>query len=370
MAGAINEWVEVPNSVLEQWTDWEGMPSSGMWGWRNFLVNAENGAALDEASCDLWMFGGGHGNFYGNEVLSFPLASESPGWKQRCARSATDKVKAYGSVGKDWTWNLDGKPASRHTYQGTQFIRKLNRYMAYDGFTWPNAAGRPVVPATLNPVTGVWDDASTWTAPTPFPYNAGPGAFAKHPQTEDIYMMPGNGYSLWKLNTTTKAWSQINADIGSGTARFPSTECATIDTARNALTFLTTRGGTGANLPRCTQINLTTGARTEISINASAAWTDFQTLNSDHAGLHYVESGDHFLYYFGGTGTGGRIWKLTPNKWTAWDLVELKMTGKVVPDGIGVARGNVLTRFRHVPRLNAVVCLVDASQPIYMARMA
>lgn len=367
---AVNEWFPVPNSQLTLWSGWEAMPGSGFWGDRNMFVRAENGAALNEDTSEFWMFGGGHADYYGNELLSFSLDTETPGWNLRCARSTTANVKLYGSGGSDWTWNLDGKPASRHTYQGTHFIRKLNRYMAFDGFTWPAATGRPIVPATFDPVAGTWDGQATWTMPTPIPYNAGPGAFAKHPITEDMYWMPGNGYSMWKLDTTTKVWSVITGDIGSGLARFPVTECAAIDPKRNALTYLTTRGSASANAPRLTQINLTTGARTELSIAASAAWTDFQTKYTDHSsGLTYVSDGDYFLFYFGGTGTAGRIWKLTPNATTTWDLAELVMTGTVA-ESFGVALGNVLTRFRHVPALNAVVVLPLATSPMYMARLA
>ena len=43
------------------------------------------------------------------------------------------------------------------------------------------------------------------------------------------------------------------------------------------------------------------------------------------------------------------FWKLTPHTGANWDLEKLTMTGVTVPNGVGVASGNTLSRFRYVP---------------------
>lgn len=366
-AAAVNEWVAVPTSTIQGSAAWQAMPTPGFWGAQGTYVNGENGCGLDEDTSTLWLFGGGHSDYAGNELSSIRLDVESPGWVQRCARSAAADMKVYGSGGTDWTYNLDGKPASRHSYQGTHYIRKLGKYFAIDGYTWDSANMRCMEPTTFDVAGAAWDAQGTWTAQPVADTSSSPGCYAKHPTTEDIYYAPGGGYRFFKLDTTTKTWSTISLNIGAA-KYFPGTECAAIDPTRNAMVILTTRADAGVF--KCRSVDLTTAALTDITINSSAALTAFQALSTNHGGLIYNADQDCFYYYFGGTGQGGAVWKLTPHTGTNWDIEQMTMSGVTVPDGTGVANGNTLSRFRYVPALKAVCVLVAAGSPIYMARVA
>ena len=357
---AVNEWAAVPNSTLQGSPAWTPMPSPGYFGIQTSWVNAENGLGLDETDSTIWLFGGGHHDYAGNELASFKLDAETPVWALRAARSAAADITPYGTGGPPFY--LDGRPASRHTYQGTHFERKRNSYLAIGGFTWsnPQAAGEPV---TFDLDANAWEPQGTWSA--------GPsvnGAYPKHPLTEDIYYAHGGGTAVYRLNTTTKAWTTVRATGGAN--YFPGYECAAIDTARNALVILSTRAGPGLATFRCYSIDLATGALTLISFNPSAALTAFQALDTNHGGLTYNADDDCYYYVFGGTGQGGVIWKVTPNATATWDMEQLTMTGVSVPAGIGVANGNILSRFRYIPALRAVIALPSASAPMYIARMA
>jgi hypothetical protein len=46
------------------------------------------------------------------------------------------------------------------------------------------------------------------------------------------------------------------------------------------------------------------------------------------------------------------------------------MTGATVPAGTGVANGNILSRFRYLPALRAVMAFPAANSPIYVAKVA
>lgn len=372
-AAAVNEWIAVPGSTIQGSPAWQAMPSDGnFWGNHTAYVNGENGTGLDEDTSTLWLFGGGHSDYAGNELSSIRLDVESPAWVQRCARSDPSAMKLYASGGTDPTWNTDGKPASRHSYQGTHYIRKLGKYFAIDGYTWDSANMRCMEPATFDVAGAAWDAQGTWTAQPVADSSSTPGIYAKHPTTEDIYYAPGGGYKLFKLDTTTKAWTTLSSSIGSG-KYWPGTECGAIDPTRNALVVLSTRAGTSLANFRCYSADLTSGVVTEITINTSAALTEFQALSTNHGGLVYNDDQDCFYYYFGGSGgsgQGGVVWKLTPHTGSNWDLEKLTMTGVTVPNGVGVAAGNTLSRFRYVPALKAVCVLVAAGSPIYMARVA
>ena len=358
---AINEWVAVPNSTLQNSPAWIPIPPTGF-GVQTSWVNAENGTGLSEATSTIWQFGGGHSDYAFNDLASLLLNSETPVWVLRAPRSANADVTPYGGAGVPWY--ADGRPASRHTYQGTHFVDKLSKYLAIGGFTWyiPQSANEPV---TFDVATNSWEPQGTW--------NAGPstnGIYAKHPVTEDIYYAVNGGTSIHKLDTTTKVWTQIRAT--GGTNYLPGFECGTIDTARNALVVLSTRAGSGLSQFRCYSFDITSGALTLITFNPSAALTAFQALDTNHGGLHYNPQDDCYYYYFGGVGLGqgGVVWKVTPNATTVWDIEQMTMTGLTVPGGIGVANGNILTRFRYVPGLRSVIAFPSATSPVYIARVA
>lgn len=363
----VNQWVAAPGTVLQGSAAWEPMPTGGFFGSQLGLVNAEGGTGIDEATSTLYQFNGGHLDYAGNELVSVCLENTLPAWQTRCSRSVGSAIKPYNAGGSDWAYNLDNKPNSRHAYQGTHFLRKLGKYFAIDGFTWPNANARTLEPSTWDADSGNWDAPGTWTWVGTH-YSSTPGIYAKHPVTEHIYYGAGGGYSIYRLNTDTKAWSLLNSSFGS---YLPTTECGTIDITRNALAVMSTKAGTATSQFKFFLIHLVSGLMSEVSFTASAALTAFQALNTNHAGLHYNFDQDAYYYYFGGTGQGGQVWKITPTSSnTGWTIEQMVMTGATVPDGVGVANGNLLTRFRYVPRLKAVVALPSAASQIYVARVS
>lgn len=365
LAGAaVNEWVAVPNST------WRGSAGESSdlptgFGNKNGVVNAENGSAFDRRSNEIFQFGGGHLDWAGNELISIVLTAETPTWVLRRDHSAQVDIPSI-DVSPDLSHYYDGRPASRHTYQGTHFIESLNKYMAVGGYPWSHANGNLLEPVTFDITAGDWDAAGTWNksfSPNPA---AGNGIFAKHPITEDIYFAVGGGYYFYKLNILTKAWTTISGSI---TGYFPGFECHPIDPTRNALFVMSTRGDASVANYMCALFSLTTGARTNITINPSSALTLFQSLSTNHGGCIYNEHQDCFYWYFGGTGMGGRIFKITPNGTTTWDITELTMTGATVPAGVGVALGNTLSRFGYAPSMRAVYAFPSATSPIYMAKV-
>jgi hypothetical protein len=340
----------VPNSTL-QGSGAEASALPGGYGGIGYHVNGENGSGFDRRGSELWQFGGGHLDWAGNEIHSIRLGTDSPGWTLRRDHSAQADIPPT-SVSPDLARYYDGRPCSRHTYQGTHYIEKLEKYLAVGGYSWSHANGGNVLEAvTFDKAANDWDPAGTWNTTFPTTPNAVNGFYVKHPITEDIYFAVGGGYQFYKLNTATKVWSLINNSV---TGYFAAFECATIDPTRNAMFVLTTNGDAASVYKGGVLYDLTTGARTNISFNASAAWTAFQAGATNHGGVVYNKDQQCFYYYFGGTGWGGRVLKITPNAGTTWDMAEIAMSGLTVPDGIGVANGNTLSRFGYAPELKAV----------------
>lgn len=122
----------------------------------NAIINSWGGFAYDSKRGDLITFGGGHGDYCGNDVYRFRLASlrwERAGVSSQMSvyQVAPDLQRALPSEG------LAKAPATAHMYDGLAYVPIADR-MIYFGYGTPSFAGMgaPPLTATLQPGTGPW----------------------------------------------------------------------------------------------------------------------------------------------------------------------------------------------------------------------
>lgn len=145
-------------------------------------IRAWSGGVFDEHARRLLVIGGGHSDYWGNEVYGFDLAT-----------GAWTMVKAASSLGNAAAPSEpmpDGNPVSRHTYDGLAYLRHLSRVFMFGGATAPNGYS----------VDNAWmfdPDAGTWLARANAP-STGAGhyymASAYDPLTRKIYMRNQHGF--------------------------------------------------------------------------------------------------------------------------------------------------------------------------------
>jgi len=114
------------------------------------IINAWCGAAFDYSAKRMYLaVPGGHQDWYPNE--SFELQVPSGPSKRLHAMTPCPPT----IVGPETVYS-DGKPASRHTYNGSCYINSLNRvYVMGGSVTGPTGNGDHYV-GLLDPVTGLW----------------------------------------------------------------------------------------------------------------------------------------------------------------------------------------------------------------------
>ena len=115
-------WHEIPNTQLEPNCP-EPNPggNSGCAG----VVLAWSGAIADTTANRMIIWGGGHQNYYGNEVYSLNL-NASP-----IAMTRLTNPSPFNNECTDA--QADGNPTSRHTYNGLAFLPTVNKMYAYSG---------------------------------------------------------------------------------------------------------------------------------------------------------------------------------------------------------------------------------------------
>jgi len=123
-------WTELPNTKIVDVGPPNPPPPSGT---LENVINAWSGAAMDTINNRLFIWGGGHNDYAGNEIYMLDLTAKtmerfwgpSPNsdeyWTGPCPDPLDSKLS-------------DGTPMSRHTYGGLAYLDHVNLFWIFGGF--------------------------------------------------------------------------------------------------------------------------------------------------------------------------------------------------------------------------------------------
>jgi len=264
---------------------------------------------------------GGHGSGLDNRVVDIDLADDAPGWGTLMAASVSGT--------NDVAYYPDGKPCSRHTYHFIHPIAGNKVLLGGCRFTFNGALD-------LNAVDAFDLDVNEWDGVVAgSPGTSGSGWPDLTPSGYYLAAQDGDG-NLWsflhttgaaaKLTVATKTWSSPIASPVSPSVRYP----WAWDSTRAMLFGLAVGDGegSGTDVRAVRQIGIT---QTAITFNSSAAYTQFQADAGSYAGMAYDPVNDKFLWYSGQGSAAGRIYVITPNSGTVWDMAILTTSGDTLP---------------------------------------
>ena len=224
-AAASGEWVDLPGSTLtSSGVGWAG-GSPGGTGNYSTVVTAWGGAVLNTsgvyrsgafvAGTFLVLFGGGHGDYAGNELYAYgPLEADSPSW----SRITDPTIPAPDDVAR-----LSGKPVSRHSYDTLVYLPDQNKMLCigapgyyHTGFSFNTA---DIFDFALDPSA-----ANPWsTADTGFPaFNGGgAGAISLLSGYDSVSgkawgLGKGNGQVIGSYDAAAGTWASYSKDNPSG----------------------------------------------------------------------------------------------------------------------------------------------------------
>jgi len=186
-----NTWYAVPNTHMRDVCLPEGSAVDGFQGC-GAIVEAWGGGAYDAVHRKMIIWGGGHETYYGNEVYAFDIPS---------ARWERLNDPSPGPFNRDPL--ADGKPVSRHAFDGLQYITHANRFFGYGGAQAQNGGGTHV--------TWTFDvDTKTWRNMLPAGASPGVGhvyqlSSAYDAKTRNVYMR--DPFNLYAYNFDTNTWT-------------------------------------------------------------------------------------------------------------------------------------------------------------------
>jgi hypothetical protein len=124
------QWLELPNTKIRS-----VLPSPLPSGYPTALTLAWNGGTVDTVRNRLLVWGGGHSDYWGNEMYALDLASLTI---QRVVEPSSQT-----SLSNCTSALPDGTPVSRHTYDGLTYIAHADRFFAINGSMTPCGYGDP-----------------------------------------------------------------------------------------------------------------------------------------------------------------------------------------------------------------------------------
>lgn len=330
------QWYEVPNSALVNSGVLPNPTPPGYTGY-GAIMSAWNGGAYDTKRDRLIIWGGGHGDYGGNEIYVFDINTLT--WSRIWGPSSN--IPAVGGSCSE-TYS-DGNPASRHTYDGLVYLPTLDKFWASGGSLYCGSGGGS---------SGTWMfdfTTSTWTRKA----NALGGQVTAmsdyDPSTGLVYSMVQSG-TLGAYNPNTDAWA--NRGNGTGWAEFDPARTMIYHPGKKILLII---GGGGTLTYDMTQSKpspqtlSTTGGSAIVSVQGP--------------GLAYDPTIGRIVAWSGG---GSDVYSLDVNTgtWTKYTA-----TNSVIPPSPSDTKGTY-GRWRYIPSKNVYIAVNSIYNNVFFYKLS
>ncbi|GEM_PF-2845338 len=324
------EWYEVPNSKLA--TVQPSPVPPGTNGTESVML-AWSGGAFDNKRDRLIIWGGGHGNYSGNEVYVFDVNTLK--WSRVSDPSL--------NVGGDEQSGLypDGNPRSRHTYNYVQYVPSIDRFCTFGG-----GAMYPTGAFGSNKNLCFDFEARKWTQMANAIATGIGSISARDPETGLIWVQASgnNGaFAQWdaakdtwtKFSSYPKGWFEYYYTAAAGRAKF-----------------------LALGMNKVIQWDLVNPQNTPIEI---ATTGDNQIVAVNNPGFAYQSKTGYFMAWNGGADVYAL--DVLAKKWLK---VPLAATNKVIPTA--AQQYGTYGRFQYVASRDVFIVVNRTTESVYLFR--
>jgi hypothetical protein len=364
------------------------------------IILAWSSFAWDSNRGDLWLYGGGHANYSGNDVYRWHATSRL--W-ERASLPSEIKQDDLGN------WNAidgaDNAPSSAHTYDNNIFFPLIDRLVVFGGAAYNNGGTymREVTPTTsrktgpylfdpnkadgdkVGGITGshvqrvsphsevvggnMWQNRDAWinvTATLPASHLAGCTAYAQENGRDVAYVGANSGstalalyrFSITNVNDpTTDTWTQVGRYWNAGSDQ-PS--CG-YDPIRKLFVRIASNNG----YPFAYwDLNTAAPANKDVLVAPTDPTGEFNQLISSGAlrprmcGFDFDAARNQFALWCG----DGRVWMLQPSQppitASGWTIVKQPSPVGAVPNGD--QGSGIIGKWKYIQELDAFMGLQDA----------
>ncbi len=197
-------WYQIPNTSIQSlcpsYSDIQGNSGCAA------VMSAWSGGLFDTKRNRLIIHGGGHTDYYGNEVYAIDLNANPIAPVLVKDASHGTAISNLSTCPEAFT---DGTPNARHIYNGELYLPVQDKYFLYGAFksTCGNDSDGQW---QLNPSSGSWTQQTPSTHPS-HAVNGSVPQFAYDPTTQDIYEVESNTGIFWQYNIATNTWTNLKS---------------------------------------------------------------------------------------------------------------------------------------------------------------
>jgi len=335
------EWYEVPNSHMSAvdpcpanncaYTGTNGQQSvMGAWG----------GGAFDSKRDRLICWGGGHGNYGGNEVYAFSL--DSLNW-----RRLTDPSSIAGYNSSTHGILPDGRPVSTHTYDQLAYMPGRDLMFASSPASWPVADGGDLHSWLFNFSSNTWQLGASVPGSSSSPYG---NAAVCDPVTGHVwYKVVGGSGHLYEYDPAKDSWTDHN---GTAQSIWLDGITAAVDPVDRIMVAI------GEGFFGVWQL----GSSSNILYTTPATTGDASRVQSSAPGFAWDPVSNVFVSWSG----GANVYTLDPKSWQ-W-TVRAPAAGNMVIPTAPQSTGT-FGRFQYCSSRNIFVVVNDNAQNVFVYKL-
>lgn len=314
--------MELPNTKIRA-----VLPNPPQQGYAPYLVDAWNGGAVDTVRNRLLVWGGGHSDYWGNEMYALDLGTLS---MKRIIDPSPQTSQANCSSALP-----DGTPTSRHTYHGLTYIAHADRFFAVNGALAPCGYGDTAT-WTHDFATSKWQKMIASTPTTTY------GTMAVYDAaTKQVYVKDTVGFFAYSLETNQ--YTKLNA-----ADQFVDYHLsATIDSKRRKFVMI----GNGVQV-----IDLNTNKMTTMQTSGAPSFVTSQ----QSPGVAYDPVADRIVAWHG----GGSVYALNMDT-GVWSQVATNAGPTASAPGQGT-----FGRWGYIPQYRVFALVNDIDQNAWVFRLA
>ena len=338
-------WTELPNTKIQD----VGPPDPPPPGRLGSVIGAWSGAAMDTINNRLFIWGGGHNDYAGNEIYILNLTAKtmerfwgpSPVsddfWMGACPDPTDSKLS-------------DGTPMSRHTYGGLAYLEHVNLFWAFGGSRACGSGGFGKDTWTFDPSTKQWkNEFPTGSVPL-----NGVMITAYDPVTKKVFFQRARGLYTYEYGDSktsrVNTWTKLHDEAIAGYSQMS----GTIDPVRRKFVLVGGASSPGTYLMdldgpdyKPKRLNTTNGAVIE---------------GTQAPGLAYDPGTDRILAWDGSRKAvnPSAVWSLNVDTGN-WTLIQTEGSSMSVTGSTGT-----FGRWRYVPALNQFVAVSAIGQNAWL----
>ena len=336
-------WFRVANSDLDQMNPCP--PDNCAWSGSGFkgIILAWSGAAFDTSRDRLIIFGGGHGDYFGNDVYAFDVDTRQ--WESVSPPST--------NVGGSEPSGLypDGTPRSRHTYNSLEYSPELDSLLAIGApGTAPQSTTGDSFVHKLN-----MSGSPEWTRARNVPANGTRfGITVRDPDTGYIWYQASGSGQLARFDPADNSWQTY------GSRPMNIYASGAYDPVRKQILVL---GGNSNGNAMVWDVSGNTPTVSNLLNNSTFNNTNSFSVHTRQApGLAYDAVSDRFVLWDG----GASVFTINPDTFA----IERRTptSGNPVTPTQANPQGTY-GRFRYIPSRNLFIVVNETDEDVYFYRL-